>query len=1065
MHLTDQLHPSSLFKYVSLRQAQAVKPENISTNVGTTVYSGIPSSTVSANQSSSNLLYPQIAARKGTNNAQAGITSDVTTYKTKPQYAATADALQTAFPELSKMINYMDGYGNAVTEQGIINKFSSWAGMSLDAYATNDAYNVKKMVIWDNILAHIISPVKSLPITLLCKMISALNVIDFIHAALHTSPPTELSSKAVYNAYHIQPLIPDWIIGVMLANPMNADASINAVDYVAPNPQADLNNKVNLSSLAASELKAILDSKLNEAHINQRRISGLINQVLQQNQPSSQQNQQIQDILNSQSPPESEAAISVLNSSDVARLSDTSRNYLTDKYQTLENLDINTLIDGELNFTVQLMAQLGMVANNPSIYLADTLIGEDEHKCQHYDNNPDCVDGRQATKPFVSAGSFVNAMIVGDLLVTRQQIIKYDVGEVAHIENIMEGESKTRTHRNLERTEVTTTTETETENETTRDTQTTERFSMEKESSKVIATDFNINAGINATASYGTVNVSAYMNGGYSSSTQESNQSASQYSKDVTNRTLNRVKTMVREMKTVQILKETEETNVHTLANQTNAHINGVYRWVDKYYLNRIINYGKRLMLEFQIPEPANFYVFRNIQHKLADEAVVKPLAPLDCMCTYFPGGLSRSQVTTGLTSADVITDTNYTFWAAYYGAEVEAPPLFYLNFSKSFKSNSVDDSSNILDNFNTDIAIPDDTYQVTSVEYQGIGEFIGGSFYCHRGMISDVYCNFAGGGIVFFPYSSDWESKTIGLSVDSAAQSWILNLKFRCMRTQTSFKAWQLKTYAKIMDAYNAKLDAYNQWLSNQMANEVVIDGDNPDINRETERTELKKRCIEMFSGQRFESNDAAVDGIFNLSGYPEILFNEAIKEGNIAKFFEHAFEWENMTYIFYDYFYGRKKKWLTLTKLDDKSDPLFKKFLQAGNARVNVPVRPGYEKLVMLFHALSNWISSIGCAWNFDPQIFGQFNLSTEFSPGIENGTYMSIADELKAAASLNDYGTFTTDPITGVVTTNIIDAYIQKVPTNLVYMTNGVGPYTDLPDFTGDQEIQDVMTHFGL
>jgi hypothetical protein len=31
--------------------------------------------------------------------------------------------------------------------------------------------------------------------------------------------------------------------------------------------------------------------------------------------------------------------------------------------------------------------------------------------------------------------------------------------------------------------------------------------------------------------------------------------------------------------------------------------------------------------------------------------------------------------------------------------------------------------------------------------------------------------------------------------------------------------------------------------------------------------------------------------------------------------------------------------------------------------------------------------------------------------------------------------------------------------------VYMTNGVGPYTDLPDFTGDQEIQDVMTHFGL
>ena len=271
--------------------------------------------------------------------------------------------------------------------------------------------------------------------------------------------------------------------------------------------------------------------------------------------------------------------------------------------------------------------------------------------------------------------------------------------------------------------------------------------------------------------------------------------------------------------------------------------------------------------------------------------------------------------------------------------------------------------------------------------------------------------------------------------------------------------------TYGKIVDAYQRKLSEYNDWLNSQHAGGILIEGDNPGINRQTERTELKKRCLEMFSGQRFEGNDAAVEGIFNLSGYPEILFREAIREGNIAKFFEHAFEWENMSYIFYDYFYARKSKWLNLTSLDDKADPLFKKFLQSGNARVNVPVRPGYEKLVKLFHCLSNWITSVGCGWNFDPQIFGQLNLSTEFSPGIESAVYMSIAEELKAAEDLNDYGTFVKDGGGVIISTNIIDAYIQKVPTNLVYLANGAGPYPDLPDNTGNAEIQEVMNYFGL
>ena len=833
------------------------------------------------------------------------------------------------------------------------------------------------------------------------------------------------------------------------------------VDYTAPDKTMELKNKIHISSTIVEELKSIHNEKLNSNLVHQKQKSNEINKVFNQTLSQEELQSKIQAINNKYNKLIIDS--DTLTEADECKISANAKKYLFSKYTSLKDLNINALIQDQIVLSQQLMAQLGITLNSPQIYLANTLIDEDGTKCQHYDNKPYCDDGRQATKPFVSGGSFVSAMIIGDLLVTKQQLLKYDTGEVAHIENILAGESKSRTHRQLDRTEVTTTRETETETETLRDTQTTERFSMEKESSKALATEFNINAGVNASADYGTYQINAYMNGGYSSSTQEANKQASKFSKDVSDRTLQRVKTIVREMQTVHILKETEETNVHELKNPieepntfaTTPHINGVYKWVDKFYLNRIVNYGRRLMLEFQIPEPANFYIFRGIQNKLNNDSIVKPVAPKDCMVTV------ERDYQIGLTSSNVLTETNYTFWASYYGAtDVEAPPTEHLSFSRSISS-IYGDPTNFQPAktgvFNVDIPIQPEGYKVYGAA------ILTQSLSTVYGILGNQYFS-AGANLLTYDPTHNYE-KQIGLALFSQGAFYDIVVTLKLKRTDELFSSWQLKTYGKILDAYERKLSEYNDWLNSQNANSILIEGNNPDINRQTERTELKKRCIEMFSGQRFEANDAAVDGIHNLSGYPEILFNEAIREGNIVKFFEHAFEWENMSYIFYDYFYARKSKWLNLTKLDDKADPLFKKFLQAGNARVNVPIRPGYEKLVMLFHTLSNWISSIGCAWNFDPQIFGQFNLSTEFSPGIENGTYMSIAEELKAAEGLNDFGTFVTDSLTGITTTNIIDAYIQKVPTNLVYLANGAGPYPELPDNSTDTSIAQVMTYFDL
>ena len=74
---------------------------------------------------------------------------------------------------------------------------------------------------------------------------------------------------------------------------------------------------------------------------------------------------------------------------------------------------------------------------------------------------------------------------------------------------------------------------------------------------------------------------------------------------------------------------------------------------------------------------------------------------------------------------------------------------------------------------------------------------------------------------------------------------------------------------------------------------------------------------------------------------GYPEFDVAEATAEGQVVRFFEQAFEWNNLTYLFYPYFWGRKSRWLDVFPLDDP-DPQFRDFLRAGSARVPARGRP---------------------------------------------------------------------------------------------------------------------------
>jgi hypothetical protein len=203
------------------------------------------------------------------------------------------------------------------------------------------------------------------------------------------------------------------------------------------------------------------------------------------------------------------------------------------------------------------------------------------------------------------------------------------------------------------------------------------------------------------------------------------------------------------------------------------------------------------------------------------------------------------------------------------------------------------------------------------------------------------------------------------------------------CIRSIEKFQTWQLDTYGAIMNAYNDKKSRYDAAIEAAKIRSSYnqIHGKNPLLNRETEKLELKKGCISLLTGQRFNEFDAVSMNVAP-HGYPEIDFAEAKAEGDYIKFFEQAFEWSNMTYLFYPYFWSNKKEWLMLSRLDDP-DPLYTRFLQAGSARVNVPIRAGFESAMLSFISGAQ-------VWNSE----GEFIIDDEIDP-----QYLSIAEEFRS------------------------------------------------------------------
>ncbi len=221
-----------------------------------------------------------------------------------------------------------------------------------------------------------------------------------------------------------------------------------------------------------------------------------------------------------------------------------------------------------------------------------------------------------------------------------------------------------------------------------------------------------------------------------------------------------------------------------------------------------------------------------------------------------------------------------------------------------------------------------------------------------------------------------------------SGLTNWIagfaLNIIIKCKLTDRKKNEWKLRTYEKIIAHWK---DLHADYLEKRDSLKLLrketspLGSDNNEINRQIERIELKRSCISILSYQ----NVVGFDDINVGANAPVIEIDLARMEEHSPKvrFFEHAFEWDKIGYVFYPYFWtdSGNNHWTDLIFLKSE-DLLFENFLRAGYARVVIPVRKGFEDAI-------NFFLQTGKPW-----LGGAI-------PKIGDKTYLPITEEMKEAS----------------------------------------------------------------
>jgi hypothetical protein len=156
---------------------------------------------------------------------------------------------------------------------------------------------------------------------------------------------------------------------------------------------------------------------------------------------------------------------------------------------------------------------------------------------------------------------------IADYQKVVSKICRYEVGEVAHIENVMARELREKVTARVQTRQVIETESNEIETEKMTDVSSAERFEMQTEIAKMMREDRQFGAHTEMSASFSGVSMGAGASYASNVSKEASNRQAMTQAKEITQRATERILSRVKNEKTVSTTDEFTEANKHRFDN------------------------------------------------------------------------------------------------------------------------------------------------------------------------------------------------------------------------------------------------------------------------------------------------------------------------------------------------------------------------------------------------------------------------------------------------------------------------------------------------------------------
>jgi len=543
----------------------------------------------------------------------------------------------------------------------------------------------------------------------------------------------------------------------------------------------------------------------------------------------------------------------------------------------------------------------------------------------------------------------------GDLFVVREELAGYRAREISHIENALAGESTSRKHeRRLEVREIV---ETETINETSSEDelQSTNRFELQAESARTISQDFTIDAGVNTSGKYGLTTVETSLGVGLTRSSDESTRSATSLAQEVTSRAVDRTRESARELRRRMTLETVKEISTHGLNNTLEGvgpnpqPRSGVYMWVEKLQQLQLYQYGKRLMIEFVIPEPG-VSLLEVAQPVRPDVPKPRPLSfgPTDineynylCLTRLYHARNVDPPPPLIIQIGDAIAtesndNQNATSPEASIAKMLTVPPD-YLPIAGQFSTTGRGRTEKDIDPYHAHLSIGGQTILDSAVQLKDTADKEGRQSYQNSFVLTNPTMTDERGIPVAVRFSGHDDNTAT------------MNVYLQCQRGSSALARWQLDTYQRLLEArdeLDAQYRASVQQLRFAEPATATFGGRPAEQNREVERNELEKWAIKLMRAKVFD-----FDPIVGVNDVQEIDPAAADRQAPIVRFFQQCFEWDQMSYFLEPYFWARPESWRLRQRVSVPDDPRHEAFLKAGSARVLVPVTPGYEKWLLQY------------------------------------------------------------------------------------------------------------------